>query len=317
MINENSIPSAHKIEAFPLPAITKGAVNKSELDLFVIGVKYHAIIESKLTNGWASVLVAGQPLQMLLPASFTYKKDAEIELTLISKGPVLKFLLQNPLTLVNLDHKQNIVSISQGGQLLSGLLKETTSGTIPPQQITSTPMIQMLPSTIAESASRLQQALTETGLFYESHLAEWLAGKRSFDQLHREPQSKLSDTDKNHGSYHFVQQQLMVLETGAIAWKGEVWPGQKVEWAVIEQEKKEKQEIEKNSSSWISRINITLPHLGQIMITLHINKLGTNIHIATEQDITNDLLVNNQSGLVKAIEAGGIRLQSLIVNKDG
>ena len=53
------------------------------------------------------------------------------------------------------------------------------------------------------------------------------------------------------------------------------------------------------------------------MITLHINKLGTNIHIATEQDITNDLLVNNQSGLVKAIEAGGIRLQSLIVNKDG
>lgn len=170
---------------------------------------------------------------------------------------------------------------------------------------------------MSELASKLQQALTQSGLFYELHLAEWLAGKRSLDQLHQEPQSKFSDTDKNFGNYHMVQQQLMALETGTVVWKGEIWPGQLVEWVVIEQEKEDGQGVEKDSSNWISRINISLPYLGQIMITFRINQLGTSIHIETEQDITNDLLVNNQYSLIKAIETEGIKVQSLIVNKDG
>lgn len=314
MINEIGISLTQRIEAFPLPAKTKAVVNKPELDSLVIGKRYHAVIESKLVNGWASVLVAGQSFQMELPASIANNKNTEIELTLISKEPTLRFLLLNPL--INLDHEQSIAFISQAGQLLSDSLK-TPSSQLLPQQIVSTPIIQSLPNSVSEFVSKLQQTLTQSGLFYESHLAEWLAGKRSLDQLHQEPQSKFSDTDKNFGNYHMVQQQLMALETGAVVWKGEIWPGQLVEWVVIEQEKEDGQGVEKDSSNWISRINISLPYLGQIMITFRINQLGTSIHIETEQDITNNLLVNNQYSLIKAIETEGIKVQSLIVNKDG
>lgn len=45
-------------------------------------------------------------------------------------------------------------------------------------------------------------------------------------------------------------------------------------------------------------------------------ELDTSIHIETAQDTTNNLLVNNQSRLVSAIEAEGIKVQSIIVNKD-
>lgn len=314
MINEIGISLTQRIEAFPLPAKTKAVVNKPELDSLVIGKRYHAVIESKLVNGRASVLAAGQSFQMELPASIANNKNTEIELTLISKEPTLRFLLLNPL--INLDHEQSIAFISQAGQLLSDSLKVPSSQLLP-QQILSTPIIQSLPNSVSELASKLQQALTQSGLFYESHLAEWLAGKRSLDQLHQEPQLKFSDTDKNFGNYHMVQQQLMALETGAVVWKGEIWPGQLVEWVVIEQEKEDGQEVEKDSSNWISRINISLPYLGQIMITFRINQLGTSIHIETEQDITNNLLVNNQYSLIKAIETEGIKVQSLIVNKDG
>lgn len=314
MINEIGISLTQRIEAFPLPAKTKAVVNKPELDSLVIGKRYHAVIESKLVNGRASVLVAGQSFQMELPASIANNKNTEIELTLISKEPTLRFLLLNPL--INLDHEQSIAFISQAGQLLSDSLK-TPSSQLLPQQIVSAPIIQSLPNSVSEFVSKLQQTLTQSGLFYESHLAEWLAGKRSLDQLHQEPQSKFSDTDKNFGNYHMVQQQLMALETGAVVWKGEIWPGQLVEWVVIEQEKEDGQGVEKDSSNWISRINISLPYLGQIMITFRINQLGTSIHIETEQDITNNLLVNNQYSLIKAIETEGIKVQSLIVNKDG
>jgi hypothetical protein len=317
LINENNILFTQKIEAFPLPSTTtQGVSTKSEPDPFIIGKKYHAIIESRLTNGWASVLVAGQSLQMAISASISHKKNTEIELTLISKEPILKFLLLEPL--IHLGHKQNSTSISQAGQLLSGLLKATTNPQItPPHQIASTtPIIQSFPNSIVELANGLQQALTVSGLFYESHLAQWLTGKRSSDQLHLEPQSKLFDADKNQGSCHFVQQQLMALETGAIAWRGEIWSGQPVEWVVTEQENQDQGKEEDASSNWTSHIKITLPCLGQIVITLCINKLGTNIHIETAEDITNNLLINNQSRLIAAIEAEGIRVQSITVNKD-
>lgn len=218
------------------------------------------------------VLVAGQSLQMVPPAFITHEKNTEIELTLISKEPILKFLLLN--SLVNLDQKQNIASISQTGHLLAELLKTTANFQATSfEQIALIPIIQSLPHNLVELVNRLQQVLTESGLFYESHLAQWLAGKRSFDQLHQEPQSKLSDTDKNHGGSHFIQQQLIALETGVVVWKGEICPGQLVEWVVIEQENEDGQEIENNSSRWTSRIKINLPYLGQILITLHINKL--------------------------------------------
>ena len=44
---------------------------------------------------------------------------------------------------------------------------------------------------VEKLAQALQQGLSLSGLFYESHLAEWLAGERSTEQLRGEPQGRL------------------------------------------------------------------------------------------------------------------------------
>ncbi|ENH6343043.1 flagellar hook-length control protein FliK, partial [Burkholderia vietnamiensis] len=47
------------------------------------------------------------------------------------------------------------------------------------------------PPTAALRAA-LAQAVSESGLFYESHLAQWLAGQRPLAALMREPQARLA-----------------------------------------------------------------------------------------------------------------------------
>jgi hypothetical protein len=48
-------------------------------------------------------------------------------------------------------------------------------------------------SPAAALSSALVQAVADSGLFYESHLAQWLAGQRSFAMLAREPQAQFAD----------------------------------------------------------------------------------------------------------------------------
>ncbi|WGY68320.1 flagellar hook-length control protein FliK [Burkholderia cepacia] len=48
------------------------------------------------------------------------------------------------------------------------------------------------PLPVAALRAALAQAVSESGLFYESHLAQWLAGQRPFAALMREPQARLT-----------------------------------------------------------------------------------------------------------------------------
>ncbi|HHT9057282.1 TPA: flagellar hook-length control protein FliK, partial [Burkholderia cenocepacia] len=47
-------------------------------------------------------------------------------------------------------------------------------------------------SSAAAARDALAQAVSESGLFYESHLAQWLAGQRPLAALMREPQARLA-----------------------------------------------------------------------------------------------------------------------------
>ncbi|WP_109483011.1 flagellar hook-length control protein FliK [Paraburkholderia sp. C35] len=60
------------------------------------------------------------------------------------------------------------------------------------------------PLPVAELAAALRRTVDESGLFYESHLAQWLSGQRPVESLAGEAQNRLSDTqsqlplDLNH-----------------------------------------------------------------------------------------------------------------------
>jgi len=49
-------------------------------------------------------------------------------------------------------------------------------------------------------STALQQAVGNSGLFYESHLAQWLSGTRSSDSLQDEPQAQLNNSAQSAGA---------------------------------------------------------------------------------------------------------------------
>ena len=49
------------------------------------------------------------------------------------------------------------------------------------------------PLPVAELAAALRRTVDESGLFYESHLAQWLSGQRPVESLAGEPQNRLAD----------------------------------------------------------------------------------------------------------------------------
>ncbi len=64
-----------------------------------------------------------------------------------------------------------------------------------PVESSSAPVRSLLPAPEAKPekiAAALQQQITHSGLFYESHLGEWVEGKRGLESLRLEPQSQFT-----------------------------------------------------------------------------------------------------------------------------
>ncbi|AOJ03230.1 flagellar hook-length control FliK family protein [Burkholderia mayonis] len=89
-------------------------------------------------------------------------------------------------------------STAQAGALLEPLLLplDTGAGNAAPSAAASAAQIAAQASSAASPAAALSaalaQAVADCGLFYESHLAQWLAGQRTTAELAREPQARLA-----------------------------------------------------------------------------------------------------------------------------
>ena len=341
-VNSTVILSATPTDAIsqtrPVSAITPTPdATQSNTPPFILGQKYMAQVGERLPNGHSVVNVAGKWLQMQMPASVN--SGDMLELTLIDQAPRLKFLLQN-----NIPGSNNPTTLSQMGKFITQLLNQPTpSATKITHQ--TVPLLPAPPATHAEKAylsSQLQQTLSTSGLFYESHLAQWLHGGRSLQQLRQEPQGRLptsasisvniSATATDSASsvtpqatalvqqLHTLEtalvQQLHTLETGTIQWRGEIWPGQIVEWDITEHPEnqgKEQDNDEKTGKSgrWRTHIHLQLPNLGKITATLMIEPQGMRIQLDTDSDEITRQLKKEQMTLASAMQTTGLSIQAM------
>ncbi|AOJ11585.1 flagellar hook-length control protein FliK [Burkholderia mayonis] len=89
-------------------------------------------------------------------------------------------------------------SAAQAGALLKPLFLplDTGAGNAAPSAAASAAQTAAQASSAASPAAALSaalaQAVADSGLFYESHLAQWLAGQRTTAELAREPQARLA-----------------------------------------------------------------------------------------------------------------------------
>lgn len=319
------IPSNIKTDSFTQPSRTGPVASITPVTAvgnvpppdFTQGIKYQALVEDRLPDGNTRVLISGQPLQMQLPDNI--RPGNKIELVFIAREPQLKFLLQNP-TPPSIEKPSPMISMI--GRLLDSISQGAKQAKTLKSLAYTAPIFVNPPTNSTELPSLLKKALTRSGLFYESHLAQWTAEKNTLTQLKQEPQSKLTvatmttsispnaDSVIHAQSLPIVQQQLTFLETGHLIWYGEIWPEQFMKWDISEHSSNgNQQETDASASRWQMQLRLTLPKLGEVTakIVLNANDIHIKLHTVTME--TAKILKENQPQLATAIASAGLSVQ--------
>ncbi|MFC4161606.1 flagellar hook-length control protein FliK [Chitinimonas lacunae] len=284
--------------------------------LFTVGEQLRAQVATPLQNGRFAVMVKDQLLDLNLPRNT--EPGQELDLRVLSNSPRLVFLLQRPPattdTAVPLPtaEPEPGVQISDTARFLASLLgreiaNKPGTGTAQTAIIGNLALAEALPDT-PELATKLEQAISRSGLFYESHQADWVAGRQTLDQLLKEPQARLirppeqaptaplqpratEETPRSPVAAasealaeatanteldampplarQMVQQQLGVLDQRMVVWQGQVWPGQTMRWEIEEEpEHGPERQQDEATSSWRTRLSLDLPHLGHVGVDI-------------------------------------------------
>ncbi|MDV6342171.1 flagellar hook-length control protein FliK [Nitrosomonas sp. Is24] len=202
----------------------------------------------------------------------------------------------------------------------------------------SAPILTSTPINSTDLPSLLQKAIVQSGLFYESHQAQWVNGENTLENLQQEPQGKLMlvaadlstakvavqasvspEMPVHAQAIPLVQQQLTTLETGHLLWRGEVWQGQSMEWDIYEQpadEKAQENELDQ-AAQWRTQLRLSMPQLGDITASIALNANGISIKLNAAQLDTAGLLKGNQLPLATGMQSAGLNIRAVEVEYDG
>ena len=303
-----------------------------------IGQTLTGLVKS-LTKGISLVDIEGQTVAMRLPQQ-TAPGDT-LRLRFAGHMPQPVFLLETPEAAAS-----GGPQLSQTARMLSDLMQRVPERILP----TLTPPAPLLdqPATQpAELALALRTALVRSGLFYESHLADWVVGQDSLDGLMQEPQNRHAATDSARTAatpatalalsgpseltgekpplnpmHALLSQQLQVLESPQFVWRGEVWPGQPLEWQLRQETDAEPGHANAGAAhdaatGWESRLKLSLPQLGTLTVHIKLDARQTfSIRMVPEQPGVEALLQQNQGQLARRLATAGCTLQSLTVQHD-
>lgn len=161
----------------------------------------------------------------------------------------------------------------------------------------------------AQLAAGLQQAFGKSGLFYESHVAEWARGALPLSELANEPQQQAAQggarpNPQDPATAQFISMQLAAQEQSQLAWKGQLWPGQPMEWDV----QREAHGDDAEQAIWHSRLRLRFAQLGELEAQLRMVNGALQVQFAAADDATADLLRQHMPALAGALDAVGTPL---------
>ena len=173
---------AYALSQKPLPVAAAEAAPKTTQ--FESGQKVQGSVQAQLAPGLFKVQVAGQLIQMQLPPSI--RSGDTVALQVIATQPRLTFSMINSANPLSTPEQLGSVA-----RLLSSMSQQAPEKAYV-RAAQNTPLWETpQPPASKELAGLLKDALSNSGLFYESHQAQWLEGARSTAQLLHEPQNQL------------------------------------------------------------------------------------------------------------------------------
>ena len=157
------------------------------LNQIAIGRELQVTVDAMLDDGTSLVKVADTTARMALPVGT--KVGDTLAMVLVAKEPRPTFLMTQQGSTPTL--------LSDTARLIDHLVQTAEQDGTPTAVVAKAPLINS-PAALEPNkvATALQNSLATSGLFYESHLHEWISGNRPQAELALEPQAHMN------GSWH-------------------------------------------------------------------------------------------------------------------
>jgi len=183
-----------------------------------------------------------------------------------------------------------------------------------------------------QTAAQLRSAVANSGLFFESHLAQWLAGTRSAEALRTElariQTERLMRQPQEDAPVHLsplaasgerVAAQLEVLQKSAFALHAQAWAGQPVTIALREETPPDGHGpgvLGHATERLVSAtLRLDLPQFGPLEV--HIRMVGQSVAILAAADpSTHEQLRDSFEALGTALEARGLNPAAIQVHTE-
>lgn len=208
-------------------------------------------------------------------------------------------------------------SISTAGKALGDIVATAQKADTPATAaLGRTPLLGAASLDAGSIASALQEGMGKSGLFYESHVAEWAQGARSMTDLAAEPQAQgRMPSPADPATAQFINMQLTAHEQARVAWQGQLWPGQEMRWEV-ERDTSEGGSAggEDDAGTWQSRLTLRFGALGEVgaRVVLSGGQLHIRLDAATEE--AGQRMGAQRARLEQALDAAGTPLSTLAIH---
>jgi hypothetical protein len=235
---------------------------------------------------------------------------------LLGKAPLVPAAQLPPI-----DPTSTPSQLSDTARVLANVLGSNLQNSTPAPIVARTPLVAGPAAPPEQVAAALREAVGKSGLFYESHVAEWSDGKRPLAELAREPQMQRALAEAaprppgappDPASAQMINQQLATHEQARVSWQGQAWPGQPMQWEVHRDapEGRGGDGGEAPEPAWRSGVRFSFPLLGDIAASVVL--VGDQLHIQVRAGTeAAPLLRQHAASLGEALAAAGIPLSSL------
>jgi hypothetical protein len=294
-------------------ATTDSQQRNSDLLQLNPGQQVKAEIIATLPNSLFLARIAGQMYKLEIPLNV--QPGETMELTFVSAEPRLTFQF------LRQEAPGSTVQLSSLGKWLA-----TVSEEAPSLVAAQEPLLEDPAQATTLLAARLQEAVTHSGLFYESHLAQWAAGGMQLKEILKEPQGKLSSSAPgkeeakaeargeagyaDQATLPLIKEQLNLLNAGTLCWRGEAWPGQGMELTVTGRDAAPDQE------SVEAALSLTLQHLGGVKANIRFTPEGLHLGFVCDQPGSASVLKNGGERLRQGLASCGLHTAGMAV-RDG
>ena len=316
-------------------ALLDASVVPAKLPPLMLGEQVSAqVVDSKDNGQQLSVLIKNSLFNLIVPQGMTVSGNT-LSLKVATLAPTLSFALQEQTTEAAQDGSVD-VQLSPASKYLTGML-QTSKPSLPAADLT----LDAAKQPPADVAQTLKNNVSQSGLFYESHLKEWLDGRHNLSQVQQEPQSRLlsklneglasndsrSNTTTSSASTslsprtvapelaNLVQRQLDIVENQQLQLNGYAWPGQPMQLQIQQEHTNERTGSlgADEMGVWSTSLSLKLPALGGVAARVRLVGQNVQVSFVAEENEASGLIQQHAEQLQSGMAAAGLTLANLVV----